>query len=397
MDDGEGFDEVMDMIIIVVGSRYLGERKYMNLRKHLRSGKCMEAMMAQYKHDAFVGTARMQKTSFKKLVDLISDDDVFKTNDRNPHSRHRQAPVWMQLMVVLQRLGCDGNGVSVERIAANGGFSVGSVHKFTERVYTAIRRLRRRVIAWPDADERKRISQRMDLKFGFPGAVGMLDGTPAVFCQKPGKDGEVFWTRKHHYAYNLQLSCDDRKLIRWYNIGWPGSVYDSTVFDSTELRKHPERFFSPGEYLMADAGYVALKFVCVPYKQPYASEPNHWCFNKRFSKARVAIEHVNGILKARWQSLKGIRVQVKTKRDFRRVCEHVKVCLILYNLMIHFNDKWEEDVMIDDPLVGSVEHLLADYDSDNDDEDEVDGKELRNRIEGYVLAWYHARRNRRQN
>lgn len=92
-------------------------------------------------------------------------------------------------------------------------------------------------------------------------------------------------------------------------------------------------------------------------------------------------------------SLKGIRVQVKTKKDFRKVCEHIEVCLILHNLMIDFNDEWVEEIEIPDMDVGRVDHLISlDEDDDQDEvQDEMDGKELRRRVQTFVLAWYHAK------
>ena len=173
--DAEGFDDAVDMIYLVEKNRYLGDRKYINLRKHLRG-----SMMSTYNESSFRQTVRMNKTSFLKLVDIIAEDQVFKTGAG--YGRHEQAPVWVQLMIVLQRLGCFGNGASVGRLATNGGFSSGSVHKFTDRVYRAIRNLRRQAITWPDAEERKRISARMDVKFGLPGGIGVIDGTPVVFA-----------------------------------------------------------------------------------------------------------------------------------------------------------------------------------------------------------------------
>jgi hypothetical protein len=165
-DDEEGYDEMLEMIALVEGTRYM-EPKFMNLKKHLRLNRNLEEMLACYTENSFRQTARMNKTSFLKMVDLISEDKVFKSADSYGH--HKQAPVWLQVMIVLQRLGCDGNGVSVGRLATQGGFGVGTVCKFTERVYGAIRKLRRQVIAWPDAEERKAISARMDMLYGILG------------------------------------------------------------------------------------------------------------------------------------------------------------------------------------------------------------------------------------
>ena len=55
-------------------------------------------------------------------------------------------------------------------------------------------------------------------------------------------DGEVYWSRKCKYCINLQLVCDDRRLIRFFEAGWPGSVFDSVVFDNSSVCKQPELF-----------------------------------------------------------------------------------------------------------------------------------------------------------
>ena len=102
-----------------------------------------------------------------KLLNLISEDEIFGS----PLSRHKQAPVWVQLQVVLRHLGCDGNGVSLGRLARLAGFSVGSVCKFTHGIYTAILRLRKRVIHWPDGEERQQLSAYMRVKYGIPGDI----------------------------------------------------------------------------------------------------------------------------------------------------------------------------------------------------------------------------------
>lgn len=185
--------------------------------------------------------------------------------------------------------------------------------------------------------------------------MGIVDGTPVVLSQRPAVDGEVFWTRKSQYAFNLQLVVDDRKAIIYYQIGWPGSVFDNTVFDKSKLMMNPHVYFTPGEYLLADSGYAIKPHLITPYKQPHANLPHNRLFNELFSSARCLVEHANGILKNRFASLKGIRTQIKTKADFEVINKHVLICLILHNLMLQFNDEWlEEDVDVGN-LNGIVE------------------------------------------
>lgn len=128
---------------------------------------------------------------------------------------------------------------------------------------------------------------------------------------------------------------------------------------------------------MADSGYAAAEFIVTPYKQPAASLPHNAVFNELFSSARCKIEHVNGILKNRFMSLKGIRTQVNKVEDFKLVNNHVVVCLILHNILMDFRDEWE-------------------YEEDEDDDEEniqhpiepINASALRARVHRYLLDWY---------
>ena len=248
------------------------------------------------------------------------------------------------------------------------GISTGSVHNFTNRVFRALYNLRDQIIFWPNAgsfsyllsivlyllclvfttDHRRDISHRFATNHGLPGAVGIIDGTPVNFAQRPGIDGEVWFSRKQRYSMNLQLVCDDRGSITYYIVGWPGSVYDSTVLHQSPLALDYQNFFLPGEYLLADAGYASTLWCVTPYRNPAAQSPINQVFNELFSSARCRIEHVNGVLKNRFSSLKGLRICIRTHADFQRVNLWILVCLLLHNLLIEYNDPWEVEEDITD-------------------------------------------------
>lgn len=221
------------------------------------------------------------------------------------------------------------------------------------------------------------IAQRFKTFHGLPHCVGIVDGTPVILSQRPAIDGEVYWTRKSQYAMNVQLVCDDAKRIRFYMIGYPGSMFDSTIFDKSKLLKTPENYFTSDEYLIADAGYALKERVITPYKQPLASLPANRLFNELFSSARCKIEHTNGIWKNRWASLKGIRTQIREKKDFASVNEHVLVTIILHNILISFNDEWDvaEDIVVEDEEVFAGRKMTA------------GAQDKRIRIQNFLLNW----------
>ena len=90
-------------------------------------------MLFHYPDTDFKQIVRMDKQSFVRIVQMIEGHAVFANNSRN-----EQAPCWIQTMVVLGRVGCDGNGASIGRNARHGGVSYGTVCMYTTRVFSAI-------------------------------------------------------------------------------------------------------------------------------------------------------------------------------------------------------------------------------------------------------------------
>jgi hypothetical protein len=140
--------------------------------------------------------------------------------------------------------------------------------------------------------------------------------------------------------------------------------------------QQPHLHFSQSQFLLADAGYGLSDYVCTPYRQPAANIPANKRFNDLFSSARVTIEHVNGILKGRFSSLRGIRTQIKVKEDLLSFCNHIVVCIILYNMTQLLDDLWVEEDIEDN---GNVENnLIIEFNNNNN---------LRQRVQAHVLQW----------
>ena len=91
-------------------------RFLLNLKEHVITNKSMNDMLWIYGDREFKQLVRMRKQSFERLVEVLRHNRVFGSSDQ----KHKQAPVWTQVMVVLQRLGNDGSGVSLGCCAMNG-------------------------------------------------------------------------------------------------------------------------------------------------------------------------------------------------------------------------------------------------------------------------------------
>lgn len=69
-------------------------------------------------------------------------------------------------------------------------------------------------------------------------------------------------------------------------------------------------------------------------------------FNCKLASIRVKSKHCIGLLKTRFQYLKGIRSKMKKKRHLRKVIRHITRACILHNLLISepAPDEWQVDI-----------------------------------------------------
>lgn len=132
----------------------------------------------------------MDRRSFRTLCDLIKDDAIFVSTGRKP-----QRPPWYQLAAFLLRFGCD----PAEKTAESCGIGEGTVYLYCKRVTWAFRNIRPQFLYWPDHRYRAILKERM-AEEGFPGCIGMVDGSLIPLANKPSKDGELYFCRKKFYA-----------------------------------------------------------------------------------------------------------------------------------------------------------------------------------------------------
>jgi len=189
--------------------------------------------------------------------------------------------VWIQLACALDRLGHGGNGSAFGRVARTKGIGYGTVSLYTKRVIAALKDLAPRYIFWPDEAERVQLSHHNHENFGFDGCICPMM-VLTLYCSKPGLEGNVYFNRKSSYSMNVLLTFDAHRNIRYLISGWPGSVHDSTIWESGAVVKNPDKFFSPGQYQLGDCGFRLTRTMLIPYRQPAASLTDNEEFNLRF-------------------------------------------------------------------------------------------------------------------
>jgi hypothetical protein len=365
-------DETQDFIDAIVDERYkeLSSKRYL-----FRGGRYRKAnhvaflsMMSYYKPDdlnasesssgilsdatdstvpwlskeEFLNEFRMSPKQFWTIVDSIKNDRIFKWK-----TGRKQAPVELQLGVLLSFLGTQGEGGSNPKLRSFYRMGRGTVSLYKRRAATAIRRqLRSAAIKWPDEEERHRLASLFLQEYNFPNCIGLVDGTLFQLFFRPTTDDFADYSgRKYPFSICCMIVCDAERRIIAYLAGWPGSCHDDRVFKKMKLYSDPEGHFDLNQYLLGDSAFENRWFIVAAYKKPAGTSipREHEEFNTAMSSPRVLSEHCIGILKGRFPWLREIRTVIKGKKDLKRILAYIDVCVILHNLLVKSKvpDEWD--------------------------------------------------------
>lgn len=91
--------------------------------------------------------------------------------------------------------------------------------------------------------------------------------------------------------------------------------------------------FSTDLSTFCDSGYAPSKTVVSAYKPPNTGFEENSDFSTFLAEARVAHEHTIGMLKGRFQSLRGLRIHIRDKATHARAVLGFLACCVLHNIL----------------------------------------------------------------
>ncbi len=109
--------------------------------------------------------------------------------------------------------------------------SYGASEKCRDRVVQSLIDIRDEYIKWPTENERKQIAQRIEREFLLPNCIGLMDGTLIPLGIAPScSDAADYSGKKLTYSLTVCVINDDKRKIRAYLSGFPGSTHDNQVW-----------------------------------------------------------------------------------------------------------------------------------------------------------------------
>jgi hypothetical protein len=158
---------------------------------------------------------------------------------------------------------------------------------------------------------------------------------------------------------------DDKRRIRYLNIGWPASVHDQRVWKNSVVDRHPEQFFSPGEYLLGDSAFANSATLVPAYKKlgnQGELQPDQAGFNKCHAGVRVKSEHTIGIWKGRFPWLRTIPIRITNKKSMKRLIRFVRATAVLHNFFLQHPPppNWIEDDDRDNRFLDELQYVQQD-------------------------------------
>ena len=166
-------------------------------------------------------------------------------------------------------------------------------------------------------------------KLGFPFTLGAIDCTHVRIDKPHGRFGDDFINRRNFPSFNVQATCDERYTFTSVDVGWPGSVHDSRIFQTSELHDKVSRHAQG--FLLGDSGYGIAPYMMTPYSDP--NTPAERYFNLEHARNSVVIEQAFGQLKRRFPILRyGIRLKLEN------IPKCIMACFVLHNVAKFLND-----------------------------------------------------------
>lgn len=151
-----------------------------------------------------------------------------------------------------------------------------------------------------------------------------------------GDNAELYRNRKDIFSINVQAVVDANLKFRNIVARWPGSVHDSTIFNSSIVKDMMESPQFGSCCLLGDRGYALQRYLLTPLSSPQTAAER--LYNESQIRTRNVVERTFGVWKRRFPCV-GSKLRVK----LANVQAIIVSAAILHNICVDRNDRIPED------------------------------------------------------
>lgn len=133
-----------------------------------------------------------------------------------------------------------------------------SVSRSVTEVARALNRIAHRYVKFPKREEFTEKKIKFFENQGFPGIIGLIDGTHIKICAPKKEIEHVYYCRKGGHSKNVQIVCDADYFILNASARFGGTAHDSYIWRSSKVHDTLQQHFNRGErdfWLLGDSGY----------------------------------------------------------------------------------------------------------------------------------------------
>ncbi|KAG4072588.1 hypothetical protein HA402_004677 [Bradysia odoriphaga] len=181
----------------------------------------------------------------KKLSDVLINNAAYQLSCMDSSNL-----ILLNLALTLYRLGSNGDDATIFKVSCLFGVGdEGTIDRVTKQVFKAIISLERTYLTWPSADERLNIVETTIDELSYC----IFDGTEIELAERPTLNGDVYLPKSKNYALKLQGTCDYQTRLRHIDIGYPGSVHDTRIFNNCMIASSPSVYMTEPQWIAADS------------------------------------------------------------------------------------------------------------------------------------------------
>lgn len=239
--------------------------------------------------------------------------------------------------------------------------SISTLHRIIRKVTLFLSNLLKETITWPATDEKEIIERHFRFN-NFPGVIGCI-GCTHIKIAKPGNDPESYLNKNKFYSIQLQVVCDHKKRIRDIFVGFPGSVSNSYVFQSSPLYANLKEKCVE-YYLLGNKSYPCLENLLTPFEDNGCLNEKQKNFNMKLSLNQFVVEQCFTMLRQKFRQLNYLKL-----KNMDDIVHLIRACCVLHNLTLE--DEFDFEEM---EFIGNIRSSCEDTWSD------FKGQEKRNHI-----------------